>query len=97
MTSYEAYHSKLYELLSKMYKKENMYAYVFILDHEVEQMLNGDIPIFNLKTQDDFLVGNKAVKVFEYSCLENINHRIDLLSEDHRKEQLEYINRWLNK
>ena len=96
MTSHETYHLKLRELLSKLYKKENMLPYAFILDHEIEQMLNGDIPIFNLKSHDDFLVGNKTLKIFEYSCLVNINHRINLLSEDHKNEQLEYINRWLN-
>jgi hypothetical protein len=28
--------------------------------------------------------------------MENIFHRIDLLSQEHKDEQLIYINRWLN-
>ncbi len=96
MSSFEEYHSKLYGLLSKAFKGVDTEKYKFILDYEMKQMLNGDIPIFNLKSEDDFLEGNDSLKVFEYSCIENINHRIDLLSPEHKNEQLEYIARWAN-
>jgi len=58
-------------------------------------MLNGDIPIFSLNSLDNFLEGNKSFKIFEYNCIENIHKRIDLLSEEHKNEQIEYINRWI--
>ena len=96
MASYEAYNSKLYDLLSKAFKGENKEDYRFILDFEISQMLNGDIPIFNLRSQDNFLSDSGEIKLFEYSCLENINYRINLLSENHKKEQLDYISKWLS-
>lgn len=96
MASSEEYYSKLYELLLKAYKGENSGNYKFILGLEVDQMFNGDIPIFNLNSQDDSLAKNEVVKVFKYNCLENINHRINLLSRAHKEEQLKYIYRWLS-
>lgn len=96
MLSFEAYQSKLYDLLSKAYKGEHMNEYRFILDFEMKQMLNGDIPIFSLGSNENYLEGNTSFKIFERNCLENIYHRIDLLSEEHKQEQLEYIDRWLN-
>jgi type 2 lantibiotic biosynthesis protein LanM len=96
IASFEAYYSKLYDLLSKAYKGENIEEYKYILDFEMKQMLNGDIPIFSLNSLDNFLEGKEALKIFEYSCIENINHRIDLLSPEHKNEQLEYITRWAN-
>lgn len=94
MSSFEVYYSKLYELLSKAYKSEQMKKYKFILDFEVKQMLNGDIPIFSHDSSTNILEGNNALKIFEYSCIENIYRRIDLLSPEHREEQLKYISRW---
>lgn len=96
MSSFQEYHSKLYHLLSKAFKGENIEKYRFILDFEMKQMLSGDIPIFNLKSEDNFLEGNGSLKVFEHNCIANINHRIDLLSSEHKEEQLEYIKRWVN-
>lgn len=96
MASFEAYYSKLYDLLSKAYKGKNIEEYKFILDFEMKQMLNGDIPIFKLNSLDNSLRENESFKIFEYSCIENIHHRIDLLSTEHKKEQLELISRWLN-
>ena len=96
MSSFEEYNSKLENLLSKAFKGENMEKYKFILDFEIKQMLNGDIPIFTLNSQDHILEGNSSLKVFEKNCMENIFHRIDLLSQEHKDEQLIYINRWLN-
>lgn len=96
MLSFEAYQSKLYELLSKAYKGEHMDEYRFILDFEMNQMLNGDIPIFSLGSLENYLGDNSTFKIFERNCLENIYHRIDLLSEKHREEQLEFIEKWLN-
>ena len=96
MSSFEEYNSKLHYLLSKAFQGENMEKYKFILDFEMKQMLNGDIPIFSLNSENDFLEGEKLLKIFEYNCMENINHRIDLLSYEHKKEQLEYISKWAN-
>lgn len=96
MSNFKAYRLKLYELLSKAYKGEHMKEYKFILDFEIKQMLNGDIPIFNLKSSDTFLEGNTLFKIFEYNCTENIHHRISLLSDEHKKEQQEHIEQWLN-
>lgn len=92
----KAYQSKLYELLSKAYKSEIMKPYKFVLDHEMRQMINGDIPIFHLNSQDNFLEGNKDVRIFKYNCIENINYRINLLSAEHKVEQLQYIAQWSN-
>lgn len=94
MSSYEAYYSKLHDLLSKAFKGENRQEYNHVLDFEMKQMLNGDIPIFSLDSLDDFLDNNKSLKVFEYSCLENIEHRIELLSHKHKEEQIGYIMQW---
>lgn len=96
MSSFEAYNSKLHDLLSKAFKGENTEKYRFILDYEMKQMLNGDIPIFCLNSTENFLEGNSSLKVFEYNCIENINHRINLLSIEHKKEQLAYITRWVS-
>jgi type 2 lantibiotic biosynthesis protein LanM len=96
MVSPEAYYSKLFDLLSKAFKGENREKYKFILDYEMKQMLNGDIPIFSLSGSDNFLEGNESLKVFEYNCIENINHRVELFSPEHKQEQLAYINKWLN-
>lgn len=96
MSNFDTYKSKLYDLLSKAYKGEQMNEYLFILNFEMKQMLNGDIPIFNLKSSDSFLEGNTSFKIFEHNCIENIYNRIDVLSEEHKKEQIEYIDRWLN-
>jgi lantibiotic modifying enzyme len=42
-----------------------MEKYKFILDFEIKQMLNGDIPIFTLNSQNHILEGNSSLKVFE--------------------------------
>jgi type 2 lantibiotic biosynthesis protein LanM len=96
MSNFETYGSKLYELMSKAYQKENFKNYKFILDCEMKQMLNGDIPFFNLNSLDCHLEEVELFKIFRYNCIENIRHRIGLLSVDHKKEQLEYITKWLN-
>jgi type 2 lantibiotic biosynthesis protein LanM len=96
MSSFEEYSSKLQHLLSKAFKGDNMEICKFILDFEMKQMLNGDIPIFTLSSLDSFLEGNESLKVFEYNCIENIHHRIDLLSSKHKEEQLDYILKWVN-
>ncbi|UHG94879.1 type 2 lanthipeptide synthetase LanM [Spirosoma oryzicola] len=95
MSSHEVYQSKLYDLLSKAFKGENRQDFKFILDFEISQMLNGEIPIFSLQCMDNFLEGNESLRLFQYNCLQNILHRVDLLSSAHKNEQLTYINRWL--
>ncbi|CAD0006887.1 type 2 lanthipeptide synthetase LanM [Flavobacterium salmonis] len=95
MSSHKNYNSKLKELLSKAYFAESMKSYKFIMDYEIQQMLNGDIPIFSLSSLDDYLEGNESFKIFEYNCIDNINKRIDILSPDHKKDQLEFIHRWV--
>ena len=96
MASFEAYNSKLYELMSKAYQKEGMEDYKAILGLEMEQMLTGNIPIFNLISTEKSLNGMEVVELFEYNCIENINHRIDILSLDHKAAQLKYITQWLD-
>ncbi|SDZ02727.1 type 2 lanthipeptide synthetase LanM, partial [Hymenobacter psychrophilus] len=96
MSSYEVYCSKVYDLLSKAFKGENREKYQFILDFEVKQMLNGDIPIFNLNSSDDFLEDKDLIKVFAYNCLENMHHRIDSLTVEHKEKQIEHIIHWTN-
>jgi lantibiotic modifying enzyme len=96
MSNCEVYYSALHNLLSKAFKEENKETYKFILDFEVKQMLNDDIPIFNLDSLENTLGDMNTPKVFEYSCLENIRHRVDLFTPEHKEEQLEYILRWAN-
>lgn len=96
MSSFEEYNSNLHYLLSKAFQGENMEKHKFILDFEIKQMLNGDIPIFSLNSEDNFLEDQESLKIFECNCMENINHRIDFFSPEHKKEQLAYISKWAN-
>ncbi len=59
-------------------------------------MAEGDIPIFNLNTDNTFLDVNPRFKMFQFSSVEYIKHRISNLSENHKKTQLGYINEWLD-
>lgn len=95
MSSFETYKSKLYELMSKAYQKENFKNYEHILDCEMQQMLNNDIPFFNLNSLNCCLEEDNSFKIFRYNCIENIKQRITLLSIDHKKEQLKYIEKWI--
>jgi hypothetical protein len=72
MLGFEAYQSKLYELLSKAYKGEHMIEYRFILDFEMKQMLNRDIPIFSLKSTEKFLEGN-VIDLEDFKGYKNIS------------------------
>ncbi|SHH77132.1 type 2 lanthipeptide synthetase LanM [Flavobacterium defluvii] len=96
MSSLEVYNAKLGELLSKAYIGQNMETYNFIYDFELKQMINGDIPIFSLNSRDHSLNCNESLKIFEFDCIENIERRIDAISPEHKSEQLEFINRWIN-
>jgi type 2 lantibiotic biosynthesis protein LanM len=93
MSSFEAYKSKLFELMSKAYKNEN---FKFILECEMNQMLNGDVPFFNLNSLNCHLEEDKSFKIFTNNCIENIRLRISLFSTYHKEEQLKYITSWLN-
>lgn len=95
MSSFEIYRLKLYELMSKAYKKENSKNYKNILACEMKQMLDGDIPIFNFNSSAHRLEEDKPFNIFSNNCIENIRHRIDLLSVEHKNEQIEYIVKWL--
>jgi type 2 lantibiotic biosynthesis protein LanM len=95
MSSFETYNSKLYELMSKAYQKDKSKNFKFILEYEMKQMLNGDIPFFNLNSLDCHLDEDKSFKIFQYNCIDNIRHRIDSLSIHHKNEQIEYITKWL--
>ena len=95
MSSFEAYNSKLYELMSKAYQKDKSKDFRFILEYEMKQMKNGDIPFFNLNSLDCNLEEDKIFKFFQYNCIDNIRNRIDLLSINHKNEQIEYIKKWL--
>lgn len=95
MSCFELHESKLYELMSKAYKDDNLEYYKFILASEMKQMLMGDIPMFELNSLDCCLENNNSAKIFQYNCIENINYRIELLSTNHKNEQIEYIANWL--
>jgi len=96
MVSFENYENKLRELLSKAYAADEMKDYRFILEYEMKQMMNGDIPIFNLISEQKDLEGSLSTDIFQFSCIENILHRINILSEENKEEQLNLINQWLN-
>ena len=96
MSDFEEYESKLFELMSKAYQKGNFKDYKLILECEMKQMLNGDIPFFNLNSFDLHLEEDESFKIFKYNCLENIKQRINLLSENHKIEQLKFIKKWLD-
>ena len=96
MSDFEAYEKKLFELMSKAYKKNNTKDFTFILDFEMKQLLNGDIPIFNLNSLEWHLGTNKSFKIFKYNCVENIKYRINLLSSYHKEQQIEHISKWLD-
>lgn len=96
MSSIEVYRSKLYELMSKAYQKENLKHYERILESEMRQLLDGDVPLFNLNSLSHYLEEDKSFEIFKYNCMENIRHRIELLSIHHKKQQIEYIVKWLN-
>ena len=95
MTCFKTYHSKLYELMSKAYTKKSTERYKFILDHEINQLLKGNIPLFELDSLDHILKEKKDFKIFKYNCVENIKYRIRSLSSEHRNKQIEHINKWL--
>lgn len=95
MSSFEAYRSKLYELMSKAYQKGNPEDYKSILEYEMEHLLNGDIPLFELNSLDHHLGKDQSFRIFQYNCMESIRQRIDLLSPRHKNEQIEYITKWL--
>lgn len=95
MGSFATYRSKLYELIAKAYQKGNLEDYRFILAHEMDQLLKGDIPLFNLNSSKRHLAGNESIQTFQYDCIENIENRIRLFSTAHKGEQIEYITNWL--
>lgn len=96
MASFESYENKLHDLLSKAYAADEMKDYRFILNDEMKQMMNGDIPIFNLTSEQKHLKGSPSEDLFQFSCIENILHRIAILSEENKEEQLNLINQWLS-
>ena len=96
LSSQEAHYSKLHDLLSKAFRGENRENHRFILDFEMKQMINGDIPIFNLNSSDNFLEGKNSLQVFEHNCLENMYHRVESLTIEHKEKQIEYILHWTN-
>lgn len=96
MSNFKSYENKLHDLLSKAYTAEDMHQFQFILEHEMKQMAEGDIPIFNLNTDNIFLDVNTRFKMFQFNSVEYIKHRISNLSENHKKTQLGYINEWLD-
>ncbi|WP_257669658.1 type 2 lanthipeptide synthetase LanM [Parapedobacter tibetensis] len=95
MSSFETYRSKLYELMSKAYQKGNFSDYKFILKCEMEQLLAGNIPLFNLDSLACHLEEDKSFKIFRYHCIENIKRRVRSLSIHHKNEQIEHITKWL--
>lgn len=96
MSSFEVYQSKLHELMSKAYQKENFKNYKLILECEMNQMLSGDIPFFNLNSLDCQLAEDKSFNIFSCNCIENIKYRVNSLSILHKDEQVKHIAKWLN-
>lgn len=96
MSNFEAYHKKLTELLSHAYRDKNMKEYQSMLDAEINQLLKGDVPLFSVCSSERFLENEENHTIFQYSCIENIHNRINLLSKEHKQEQLIYINKWMD-
>lgn len=96
MSNFEVYRSKIHELLSKAYLEDHMKDYNFILNFEVDQMLDGEIPIFNFNSSDKVLYNNRSFKIFEFNCIENIAKRLDTLSPENKDNQIGFINDWLS-
>lgn len=95
-SDFEKYNVKLISLLSFAYKNANMNKYDYILQSEIRQMQNGNIPIFSLGTENLILEGENTKEIFEYNAVENIKTRIRRLSIEHKNEQSNYINKYLN-
>ncbi len=92
MSSRENFESKIYEVLSKAYRNERMSKYEFLLKIEQKQLMKGCIPTFTLNSSDKHLLGTeKKQNIFQYSCIENIFKRIDILSSSDKKMQLKFI------
>lgn len=95
LSNFESFNSKLSLLLSKAYAEEQMKQYTSILSSEFNQMQCGEIPIFSMNSNDYCLDINR-INIFKYNPVEHINKRLDLLSAEDKKKQLEYIDNWLN-
>lgn len=95
MSDAEEYKNKLRNLLSIAYKKGQFDKYYFILESEIKQMLDGNIPYFSLNSVSCCLNNNETATIFQYNSIENIIYRLQRLSEAHQHAQIEHITKWL--
>jgi len=91
---------KLIDSMSHIFRKRKSLAYLSpLLDSEIEQMNNLDVPIFYASSSSKDLIfpnGEKLKDVFEDSCINIVQQKIRNASSDDMNHQIDLIRRSLN-